>query len=163
MARIFAELPAHVACAFSCAHSSGLPEGAALCCGCHQGDVAGLWCCGFAQRTGLRQSRHGPLYCTCSLKDMSSASHSCKSFAVSSRAKAKRKMEADLAKVKGLGEAKPEVDDVAAWVAASREAEAEAKRRAEKEKAAKVASMYDEEVRMPECLPVSPLEANFPL
>lgn len=56
-------------------------------------------------------------------------------------------MEADLAKVKGLGEAKPEVDDVAAWVSRSRESEAEAKRKAEREKAAKVASMYDEEVR----------------
>jgi SART-1 family len=63
------------------------------------------------------------------------------------RAKAKRKMEADLAKVKGLGEAKPEVDDVAAWVSRSRESEAEAKRKAEREKAAKMASMYDEEVR----------------
>lgn len=63
------------------------------------------------------------------------------------RAKAKRKMEADLAKVKGLGEAKPEVDDVAAWVSRSRESEAEAKRRAERDKAAKMASMYDEEVR----------------
>jgi hypothetical protein len=49
--------------------------------------------------------------------------------------------------VKGLGEAKPEVDDVAAWVSRSRESEAEAKRKAEREKAAKMASMYDEEVR----------------
>lgn len=63
------------------------------------------------------------------------------------RAKAKRKMEAELAKVKGLGEAQPEVDDISAWVARSREAEDEAKRQDERKKAAKVASMYDEEVR----------------
>lgn len=58
-------------------------------------------------------------------------------------------MEAELAKVKGLGEAQSEVDDISAWVARSREAEEEAKRKAEREKAAKVASMYDEEVRRP--------------
>ncbi len=55
-------------------------------------------------------------------------------------------MEADLAKVKGLGEAQPDVDDVAAWVSRSRQAELEARRAAEREKAAKMASMYDEEV-----------------
>lgn len=55
-------------------------------------------------------------------------------------------MELDLAKVKHLSESHTEVDNVSAWVARSRESEAEAKKRAERHKAAKVASMYDEEV-----------------
>ena len=51
-------------------------------------------------------------------------------------------------KVTALGAAAPEADDVSAWVARSREAETEAKRAAERAAAAKLSSMYDEEVRL---------------
>ena len=55
-------------------------------------------------------------------------------------------MEADLAKTKTLGVAEADADDISAWVSKSRESEAEAKRAAERAAAAKMASMYDEEV-----------------
>ena len=55
-------------------------------------------------------------------------------------------METDLAKTKTLGVAEAGVDDISAWVSKSRESEAEARRTAERAAAAKMASMYDEEV-----------------
>lgn len=64
-------------------------------------------------------------------------------------AREKRLMEEGLRKVTTLGAAEPEVDDISAWVNKSREAEAEAKRIAERAAAAKLSSMYDEEVRIP--------------
>ncbi len=51
-------------------------------------------------------------------------------------------------KVTTLGAAAPEADDISAWVVRSREAETEAKRAAERAAAAKLSSMYDEEVRL---------------
>jgi len=62
-----------------------------------------------------------------------------------SNAREKRLMEEGLRKVITLGAAEPEVDDISAWVNKSREAEAEAKRAAERAAAAKLSSMYDEE------------------
>ena len=56
-------------------------------------------------------------------------------------------MEEGLAKVKTLGAAEEEVDDMAAWVARSRRVEEANKRAAERAAASRVASMYDEEVR----------------
>jgi hypothetical protein len=62
------------------------------------------------------------------------------------RAKEKRLMEEGLRKVKGLGSTDPDADDISSWVAKSREDEMETKRVAERAAAAKLSTMYDEEV-----------------
>jgi hypothetical protein len=77
------------------------------------------------------------------------------------RAKEKRRAEELNAKVKALGAADDEVDDLAAWVAKTRKLEEEQKL-AEREKANRMASKYDDEVpyirpaaKYYSCLPVS--------
>lgn len=62
------------------------------------------------------------------------------------RAKEKRLMEEGLRKVKTLGSTDPDADDISSWVTKSRENEAETKRADERAAAAKLSSMYDEEV-----------------
>ena len=62
------------------------------------------------------------------------------------RAREKRLMQEDLAKVTTLGSADADDDSMVAWVARSRQSE-EARRAAERAAATRVASMYDEEVR----------------
>lgn len=56
-------------------------------------------------------------------------------------------MEEGLRKVKTLGSTDPDANDISSWVTKSREVAAETKRAAERAAAAKLSSMYDEEVR----------------